>query len=212
MAGFRNLNLIHLLDFYLMLAFLVSTYLRFRQYRAIVGLAVAVPGRWPRLFQLVRQHRTIFLTWSTALPGMLALALCLLNTLACRLVWPHAKLTVDQLDGLWLAVPVIAVLGAAMLCVDVYATLNVGAVDRRLLEKYFDQAEYWLRSWVAPVVRVFTLGYVNPRQMVAVEVRTALEAASRLLNSTLWWVSLQVSLRLAFGLSLWLTYAWGHLG
>src|SRR5262245_11652646 len=122
MAGLGNLNLIHLLDFYLMLAFLVSTYLRFRQYQVIVGLAVAVPGRWPRLLQLVRQHRMIFLTWSTVLPGALALSLCLLNTLACRLVWPHANLTVKQLDGLWLALPVIALLGATMLAVDVYAT------------------------------------------------------------------------------------------
>jgi hypothetical protein len=212
MAGFGNLNLIHLLDFYLMLAFLVSTYLRFRQYRAIVGMAVAVPGRWPRLFQLVRKHRTIFLTWSTVLPAMLALSLCLLNMLACRLVWPQANLTVAQLGGMWPALPAVALLGTAMLGVDVYATFNVGTVDRQLLEKYFDQAEYWLRSWVAPVVRVFTLGYINPRQMVAVEVRAALEAASRLLNSTLWWVSVQVGLRLAFGLSLWLTYAWSQLG
>ena len=41
-----------------------------------------------------------------------------------------------------------------------------------MLEKYFDQAEYWLRPWTAPVVRVFTFGYINPRQMVATEVRT----------------------------------------
>src|SRR5687768_15049343 len=97
MAGFRNLNLIHLLDFYLMLAFLVSTYVRFRQYQTAVSLVLAVPGRWPRLFQLVHQHRTIFLTWSTVLPAALALGLSLLNMLACRLVWPQASLTVHGL-------------------------------------------------------------------------------------------------------------------
>src|SRR5262249_49397814 len=95
-----------------------------------------------------------------------------------------------------------------MLGVDVYATFRVGEVDRRLLEEYFDQAEYWLRSWVTPVVRIFTLGYINPRHMVTVEVRRALLQASQLLNSTLWWVSVQVALRIAFGLALWLTYAW----
>jgi hypothetical protein len=58
-------------------------------------------------------------------------------------------------------------------------------------------------------VKVFTFGYINPRQMVAVEVRKALVEASRLLNSTLWWVSAQVGLRIVFGLSLWLTYATG---
>ena len=94
-----------------------------------------------------------------------------------------------------------------MLAVDLYGTFRVGQVDRSLLERSFDQAEYWLRSWVAPVVHVFTLGYINPRRMVAVEVRKALLEASRLLNTTLWWVSGQVGLRIAFGLALWLTYA-----
>jgi hypothetical protein len=57
-------------------------------------------------------------------------------------------------------------------------------------------------------VRVFTLGYINPRRMVTLEVRKALVEASRLLNVTLWWVTAQVGLRAAFGLSLWLIYAW----
>ena len=96
---------------------------------------------------------------------------------------------------------------AVMLGVDIYATVVVAEVDRTEMEKYFDQAEYWLKSWTAPVVRVFTFGFINPRQMVAVEVRNALEEATRLLNSTLWWVSAQVTLRIAYGLSLWLTYA-----
>src|SRR5947209_5143006 len=102
---------------------------------------------------------------------------------------------------------VMLIFGAAMLGIYLYATFSVGKLDRALLEKYFDQAEYWLRSWVAPVIHFFTLGYVNPRKMVAVEVRNALEQTSRLLNSTLWWVTAQVSFRIAFGLSLWLTWA-----
>ena len=59
----------------------------------------------------------------------------------------------------------------------------------------------------ATVLRVFTLGFVNPRRMVAVEVQKALLEASRMLNSTLWWVTVQVGLRIAFGLALWLTWA-----
>src|SRR5262249_11865309 len=83
-------------------------------------------------------------------------------------------------------------------------------IDRALMQKYFDQVEYWLRSWTAPVVRIFTLGYINPRKMLAVEVRKALLEASTLINSTFWWVSLQTGLRVAFGLVLWLTYAVQH--
>jgi len=206
----RDLNLLHLFDFYLALAFLVSTYLRFRQYEAIIRLLRAVPERWPRLFQLVKQHHTVFLTWSTVLPALLALGLSVLHTLACRLVWPQAQLTAGMLGELWLAVPIVVALGVAMLSFDAFATFTVGEVDRQLLEKYFDQAEYWLRSWVAPVVRVFTLGYINPRRMVAVEVQKALVETSQLLNVTLWWVNVQITLRIGFGLSLWLTYASTH--
>lgn len=204
-----DLNLIRFFDFYLALAFLVSCFVRFRQYEAVVRLVRAVPGRWPKLFQLVKQHHTVFLTWSTLLPALLALALSLVHMLACRLIWPHAHLSLGELTGLWLALPIVAVAAAAMLGVDYYATFTVGEVDRNALEKYFDQAEYWLRSWAAPVVRVFTLGYVNPRKMVAVEVQKALVEASRLLNSSLWWVNVQVGLRIVFGLSLWLTWALG---
>jgi hypothetical protein len=90
-----------------------------------------------------------------------------------------------------------------------FGTFWIGEVDRELMQKYFDQAEYWLRSWTAPMVSVVTLGYVNPRKVVDVEVRKALVEASRLINLTLWWVSVQTGLRMAFGLTLWLTYALG---
>ena len=204
-----NVNLIHLFDFYLAVAFLLSTALRVSQYRAILGLVKAVPGRWPNLFRLVKAHSTIFLTWSTLLPGFLAFAICIIHMLACRLVWPQANLTVADVMGYWQAVVAVALLGLAMLAVDGYGTFRVGEFDRHEMQKYFDQAEYWLRSWTAPVVRIFTLGYINPRKMVAVEVQKAMLEASKLINATFWWVSLQTGLRVAFGLALWLTYALG---
>jgi hypothetical protein len=208
MDSFWHLNLIHLFNFYLGLMFLASTSVRVNQYRALLALVRHVPGRWPRLFQLVRGHGHIFLTWSTALPAVVAFLLFAVNVLATRLMWPQVDLTPADLAHRWLALPLVLVLGAAMLAVDAYATFTVGTIDRELLQQYFDQAEFWLRSWTAPVVRVFTLGFVNPRQMVAIEVRKALLEASQLLNATLWWVAVQVALRVGFGLSLWLTYAW----
>ncbi len=209
MTSLRNINLIHLFDFYLAVAFLGSTMLRVNQYRSILALVRAVPGRWPHLFDLVRRHGTIFLTWSTVLPAVLACTLSAVHMLACRLVWPHAALTLAALAEHWRPVPLVLAFGTAMLAVDYYVTFYFGKVDRELMQKYFDQAEYWLRSWTAPVVRVVTLGYINPRQMVAVEVRKALVQASALINRSFWWISVQVGLRIAFGLSLWLTYAWG---
>lgn len=217
MDWFWNLNLLHFFNFYLWMLFLLSTYRRLSQYRSILALTRAVPGRWPRLFEQVRRNGRIFLTWATVLPGILALALTVVQTIASNAIWPEAGrpptgLTVERLAGSWVEATVVLLLGVLMVGVDSYATFTAGEVDRALMEKYFDQAEYWLRSWTAPVVRVFTLGTINPRRMVAVEVQKALIEASRLINTTLWWVTAQVGLRFAFGLALWLAYARGIRG
>src|SRR3954469_22285890 len=96
MNRLATLNLIHLFDFYLAAMFVLGTYRRFEQYRAFAGLALNMPGRWPHLFELVKQHRTIFLTWNTLLPSVLTLTLWAANALASRLIWHHASLTVSD--------------------------------------------------------------------------------------------------------------------
>lgn len=207
MGKIWNANLINAFGFYLASMFLISMFMRFRQYETFVRLVRDVPDRWPRLLKLVGQHHAIFLTWATFLPAVLALVLYLIHMVASRLIWPHAQLTPRSIWHIGPALPFIAISGCAMLAVDFYATFTVGKIDRELLDKYFDQAEYWLRSWAAPVVRVFTLGYINPRRMVHEEVQKALLQASKMLNSTLWWVTVQTGLRIAFGLALWLTWA-----
>ncbi len=212
MSKVWDLNLILLFDFYLATTFLLSTANRIRQYGAVVALVRSFPGRWPRLLELVKQHRSLFLTWETIAPALLALVLIGLQMLASRLLWPEAGeppngLTIARLLHHPLAVPFVALFGLGMLAVDLYFILVVGEVDRRQVEPYLDQAEFWLKSWAAPVVRTMTLGFVNPRRMVAAEVQTALVSASKMLNVNLWWVVLQAGLRVAYGLSVWLTYA-----
>jgi hypothetical protein len=103
--------------------------------------------------------------------------------------------------------PIVAIIGGVMLAFDVYGIFQVSEVDQPALEKYFDQAEYWLRGWKAPVVRFVTLGIINPRKMVAAEVRSALESVTQMLNYTMWWLSIQGALRIAFGLALWGSFA-----
>jgi len=208
MEWLLSLKLIRLFDFYLGLAFLVSTVVRVRQYRTMLRVVRAVPSRWPRLFQLVKQFRHLFLTWGTILPLASTLGLWLVHTLFLRLVLsPHDDLTVARLLHLGITLPFVAVAGVVMLSFDGYGAFNVAVIDQAELEKYFDQAEYWLSSWTAPVVRFFTLGSVHPRKMVAVEVQSDLVNASQVLNTSLWWMSLQTMLRLLFGASLWVSFA-----
>jgi hypothetical protein len=207
MAWLQQRDLIHFFDFYVAVIFLLSTFRRVGQYRAVAGLALAGPGRWPKLFQLIKEHRTILLTWQFALPSLLAFLLMMVQLLASRYIWHQASLTVGTVMERPIAWPILAIVGLVMLAVDVYCTFVAGEVDRPGTEKYFDEAEYWLRSWKAPVVHFFTLGRINPRQMVAAEVQKALLEASALINSSMWWVTAQVGLRIAFGLTLWVTYA-----
>lgn len=206
-----QLNLIHFLDFYFIFIFILSTARRLSHYRNIGKLVISVPGRWPRLLNVVREHWAVFLTWTTIFPGLLALALCVIQLLASRLIWPQAGsgedgLTVGRLLMHWPALFAVVPFGAAMFSLDFYFIAVVPAIDRALVEKTLDQAEFWLRSPTAHVVRVVTFGRINPRGMVAVEIRKALAQLNETFNSTLWWISLQVALRFGFGLSLWLTW------
>src|SRR5437762_9552551 len=129
MAWLLNLDLIRFFDFYLAVIFLLSTFRRVGQYRAVAGLALAAPGRWPKLFQLIKQHRTILLTWQFALPSLLAFMLVMVQLSASRYIWHQASLTVGIVMDRPIAWPVLALIGSAMLAVDVYCTAVAGEVN-----------------------------------------------------------------------------------
>ncbi len=215
MNNIGSLSLIHFLDFYFALMFFAGLVRRLTQYQSVARLVLAGPKRWPRLLKLVSEYRTIFWTWSMLLPALLALALWIVQVLASRFVVPAAGteedgLTVARLLDYWPALFAVVPLGVAMAGFDVYSLYVVGQIDRATLEKYFDQAEFWLRSRTAHVVRVVSFGFINPRRQVAEEVEKALVEVGDMLNFTLWWVIVQMGLRFAFGVSLWLTWAVAH--
>jgi hypothetical protein len=199
-------NLIAVFDFYLIVTFILSTVRRIRQYRAMLGIIFAVPGRWPKLFDLVKQHRTILINWQTVAPIAATFLVTLIHTIAYNGIWHMARVTPSDLADSWLALLAALIFGAAMVWLDFTAIVQVWEIDRPSLERDLDQAEYWLRSWMAPAVRILTFGFVNPRSMVSEEVRKALTAATRDLNTMMWRWALQIAMRLFFGLTLWLTW------
>src|SRR5436305_14917787 len=85
MTWLGNLELIRFLEFYLVVMFLLSTALRLRQYQIVLGLVGHLPGRWPRLRALLRQHHGVFLTRATFLSSAVSLVCLRAHTLAC---WP----------------------------------------------------------------------------------------------------------------------------
>ena len=192
---------------YLILAFIVSTGIRIRRYRAILGLILACPNRWPKLLELVKKDRTVFLCWPTLLVIGLAFALMLSNSLATHLVWVQAKVSFQELWGRWLPFAAVILSGGLMLILDSKATFTVGHIDRGALEVDLDKAESWLKSWMAPALRIVTFGFVNPRKIVGAEVHRLLVKANWIMVGSMWRLSLRIGMQLAFGLSLWLTWA-----
>ncbi len=198
----RPINLIRIFDFYLTIMFLVSLLRRWDVYLNAVRLLVGVRGRWPKLMQRLGEHKSLLLNWSFFRPAGLALFLMVLQLIASRLVWPGAVITGPQLLQEWWLVPIFLVPLGPMIAVDFYFIIRVARFDHNETVKYLDQAERWL-GWKGPLVRIATFGFINPSKMVDTEVRKSLAEARSTLSSSLWWVSLQCSLRLLFGLTLW---------
>lgn len=195
-------NLIRVFDFYLALMFLISLVRRWGVYWDAVYILVAVRGRWPRLLQRLAEHQSLLLNWSFFRPVVLALCLTVAQMICSRLIWPRAVLTAADLRSEWWRVPVILLPMVPMLAVDLFFLVRVGRFDRSETVKYLDQAENWL-GWKGPLVRVLTLGVVNPKRMVDTEVRKSLSEIGTTVQNSLWWVSAQIGLRLLFGLTLW---------
>lgn len=201
------INLLDGLNYYFALTFLVGTVLRVRNYRAIPGLVYRSAGRWPKLMAVARTHRAIFVRWPTVLPVLLALLLTLGNALASHYIWSEARVTPADLSRHWAALAVVVGAGGVMGFLDFRSVFLFGRFDRARVEADLDRAEHWLGSWQGPAVRVLTGGLVNPRRIVGEQVREALVAASLDANGQLWSLSLQIAIRLAFGLALWVTWA-----
>src|ERR1700722_8229600 len=115
MPRLPDLHLFRIFEMYLSLLFLLSTYLRIRQYRVVMGLVKGFSGRWPRLFELVKKHGGIFLTWGTFFPLAVSLGLLLAQLLARQILWPGADtFTAADLREVWPAIPVVVLSGLAM--------------------------------------------------------------------------------------------------
>lgn len=207
LAWLDTVNLIAVFNSYLILGFVVSTAVNIRSYRAVIGLIVAFPSRWPKLLVLVKKQRTIFLGWPTLLVMGLAFLLVLGNSLAIRLVWVQAEVTFAELWGHWLSMMAISLSGCLMLFLDGDAIFRAGSFDRTAMEADLDKAESWLKSWMAPAVRAVTFGFVNPRKVVGVEVEKALVEANWIMIGGMGRSSLRIGMQLAFGLSLWISWA-----
>lgn len=208
MTAFDATNLIRVFDFYLTVMLLLSFARRYLVYWDAVVLVFRFRGRWPKLIDRLKQHHGLLVTGEVLRPLALAVVLTVVQMVCSRVIFPQAHLTGQTVrEHLGLLIPLV-VAAVPMVCVDVYFLFRVGRFDRASTEEYLDQAEHWLGTWKTPVIRAVTLGYVNPHRIVDVEVKKSLEQLGQTVSWASWWVSVQVALRVAFGLTIWLVWAY----
>lgn len=207
MSSLSNTNLIALYSFYLAAMFLLSLMRRWTVYLDTLLILIVVRGRWPKLIERMAEHKKEVLNRSTIRPVALALLLMTLQMIASRMIWPQAKYPISALfDPLWQLLPFTLAL-LPMLAVDTYFLIAVGRFNRAETMKYLDQAERWAGSWKAKAVRTITLGAIDPEKQVDEGVKRGLNELGLTVSWAMWWVSVQIALRLLFGLTIWLLWA-----
>ena len=202
-------NLIRLFDFYLAATLVVSLARRYPLYWDALVLTARFRGRWPKLVDRLKVHHGVLLTADVLRPLLAAVALTVVQFVCSRLVWPAATLSAEAVWGSWRLLVPVAAAATPMLLIDAYFLIRVGRFDRGSTEDYLDQAERWLGGWKVSAVRLATLGYVNPQRMVDAEVVKGLEGVGRMVSWASRWAAVQLAVRVLFGLTLWLAWAYG---
>ncbi len=207
MRSLEAANLIRIFDFYLAVMLMFGLIRRWQVYYDTVRLLIILRGRWPRLVDRIAQHKAELINWPIMRPVILALVLMLTQMIASRLIWPQATIQVGNLSEPWWQSVLLLVFFVPMVAVDTYFLIRVGLFNRTETEKYLDQAEKWSGTQRAKLIRLVTLGKIDPEKMVDTEVKKGLGALALTMQGAMWWVSLQAGLRLLFGLTIWLVWA-----
>ena len=210
MPALPDTNLIRLFDFYLLLMFVIGLLRRATFYKDVALISLAAVTKQPNLVRRLGANRDVLMNWQTLRPLVFAVVLIFVQFILSRLIWPDATITGRDVGRHWWQAVILVVLFAAMFTVDLYFLIRIGQIDRGEANKHLLRAEYWLTSWQGPVIKIVTFGYVNPRQMVDDQVRDGMTWFRSTMTWSMWWVIVQVSLRVAFGVAIWLFWAWSQ--
>lgn len=198
-----DLNLIRLFDFYLAAMLLLSIYRRRVVYLDGIRLVFSTLFQRKKLIGTLSENKGVLLTAEVLRPIVIVLCLVIVQLVCSRVLWPHANLLLGDVFDSWWQMLTVLVAFIPMFGVDLYFLICVGKFDRRETEKYLDQAETWLGSWRGTMVRVATLGYVNPSRIVKEQVRAGLKELGSTVSWAMNWVAIQSCCRIAFGLAVW---------
>jgi hypothetical protein len=207
MNALLDANLIRLFDFYLLMMFVIGLLRRWAIYRDISILAGAAILRRPNIVKQLGANRDLLITRQILFPILMAVGLMAIQFVLSRLIWPTANITFRDESTSWWRVTLLILFFVPMLTVDVYFLVQVGRIDRTEAIKQLNRAEYWLTNWKGTAIKWATIGYVDPKKMVDNQLREGLTWFGSLVAWSMWWVVVQVALRVAFGLTVWLLWA-----
>lgn len=202
-----TINLMASYERYLLLTFVLSLLLRFRQYHTNVRFAWAFPQQWPNVLEIIKKHSAIFLTWTTILPVAVTLGILLTHTVCYRLIWSEAVVTPSELGQHLLVLAFLLPVSLWMLFLDLTTLFRASQLDFAEIEKNLSKGESALTSRALSALRLASLGFFNPRKLVENRIADSLHGVRLALLAQLRRWSFHTAVRITFGFLLWLGYA-----
>lgn len=202
-----QMNVMGVYERYLILTFVLSLLMRFKQYRTNISFAWQFPQRWPSVLEVVKAHKGIFLTWTTLLPVGVTLAVLLAHSLCYRLIWQAADVTPTTLGNEWYLLPFLVLVCLTMLALDLQALFSTTQTDFDEIETALSRGEYVLSSRAMVALRVGSFGLFSPKKYIENRIEESLQAVRLVLLTQLRRWSFHTAVRIAFGFLLWWAYA-----
>ena len=200
-------NLIELFELYLLLTFILSLALRYHDYRTNFGFLMKVPQRWPKMFEVIKGHSGVLLTWTMLVPVGVTFAIFMTHVICFRFIWSDADLHWDDVWREWIPAITVLAAGLAMLTLDGIALFSGGQANLDAIERNLDRGEFALTSRGLQAIRVLSFNLFKPKQVVENRVQDTLVGLRITLIRQLRRRSFHSALRVAFGFFLWLAWA-----
>lgn len=199
---------------YLILTFVLSLMLRFRQYQNNVRFAWAVPHYWPNVLEVIKKHSSIFVTWTTILPVAITFGILLSHTVCYRLIWSEAVVTPEGLREHPVVATFLLPVSLWMIVLDVTTLFRASQMDFTEIERNLAKGEFALTSRALSALRFASFGLFNPRKLVENRVADSLHGVRLALLAQLRAWSFHTAVRISFGFLLWFGYGHlsGHIG
>ena len=195
-------------EYYLFLVVIVSIALRYHLLRDILLLARKFPERWPKLLQMLLEHKWSLINKVTIIPVSIAIVMALLHTVCNRWLWMASELKISELSyHPMLCIPLI-VFSGWMLFLDIQVLSRATQFKKDELEQLLDRGEFALSTPVDWTVRLFTLGLISPTRVVEHKLEEALELeCDQIVTQMRGWY-LRTAVRVLFGTCCWITSAY----